>query len=273
MLGNQGGLFIGALKEEDKKFVTEVLREAHKAGYEYFIEPCAGALAMSYAAIDAGWEPDKIEASDVSYFSGAFARGVCGLTTEDMEIKAQGFSREELLDPATALYAQVYLRMSRKSGTEYFSDLQREINKLATPSVEFAFKIVTFTFMNHQMRELNELIKAVGSSDFVGVADIDQFKPFVEALSDTKKYEDVKAIGAAIAKMIQVTNDEITGRGLDRNSEWQPIAKLFGSGAVSREDGDIIENAIKKAIANKEIGQKEKYKLMVKLCEEYLERE
>lgn len=124
---NPSGLFIGALHPEDKKFVLELLRSAHAAGYERFIEPCAGALAMSYIAAEAGFDPKKIEASDVSFFSGAFGRGVMRTDTSDMCIEAEGFTPEELLDPATALYAQAYLRMTQKAGVEFYYEYLRDL--------------------------------------------------------------------------------------------------------------------------------------------------
>ena len=124
---NPSGLFIGALKPEDKKFILALLKNARKAGYERFVEPCAGALAMSYLAAEAGFDPTKIEASDVSYFSAAFGRGVMRTDTSDMGIEAEGFTAEELLDPATALYAQAYLRMTQKAGVEFYIEYLRDL--------------------------------------------------------------------------------------------------------------------------------------------------
>ena len=124
---NPSGLFIGALHPEDKKVILALLRNAREAGYNRFIEPCAGALAMSYVAAEAGFDPKNIEASDVSYFSGAFGRGVMRTDTSDMEISAEGFTSEELLDPATALYAQAYLRMVQKAGVEFYIEYLRDL--------------------------------------------------------------------------------------------------------------------------------------------------
>ena len=124
---NPSGLFIGALHPEDKKFLLTLLTNARIAGYERFIEPCAGALAMSYVAAEAGFDPKKMEASDVSFFSGAFGRGVMKTDTSDMGIVAEGFTAEELLDPATALYAQAYLRMTQKAGVEFYYEYLRDL--------------------------------------------------------------------------------------------------------------------------------------------------
>lgn len=127
MFNNTGCLFIGALKDSDKKFLKELLKNARKQGYERFIEPCAGALAMSFLAAESGFEASKMEASDVSYFSGVFGRAVEGRSLEDMQISAVGFTQEELKDPATALYAQLYLRTLSGAGKEYFMEIARDL--------------------------------------------------------------------------------------------------------------------------------------------------
>lgn len=125
--GGMGSLFIGALTTSDKEFLKTLLVNAKSKGYERFIEPCAGALAMSFLAAEAGFDPTKIEASDVSYFSGVFGRAVSEKPLDDMEIKADGFTEEELKDAATALYAQLYLRTASKAGREYFLELLKDM--------------------------------------------------------------------------------------------------------------------------------------------------
>lgn len=127
MQGSTGALFIGALKPSDKSFLKNLLQNALKNGYERFIEPCAGALAMSFLASESGFNPKNIEASDVSYFSGVLGRAVSGKSIEDMGIQAEGFTEEELKDPAVALYAQLYLRMVSKAGKEYFLELLKDL--------------------------------------------------------------------------------------------------------------------------------------------------
>lgn len=127
MLGNVGGLFVGTLFDSDKKFLKDLLVNARKSGYNRFIEPCSGALAMSFLAGECGFEPSKIEASDVSYFSGVIGRAVEGRPLDDMEIEAEGFTADELKDPAVALYAQLYLRKLKDSGVEYFREILKDI--------------------------------------------------------------------------------------------------------------------------------------------------
>ena len=126
-MGNVTALFVGALSTSDKSFLKTLLVNAKKEGYTRFVEPCAGALAMSFLAAESGFEPENIEASDVSYFSGVFGRAVSDKSIEDKGIKAAGFTEEELRDPATALYAQLYLRMVSRAGKDYFLEILRDL--------------------------------------------------------------------------------------------------------------------------------------------------
>lgn len=80
MMGATGALFVGALSTSDKEFLKTLLVNARAKGYNRFVEPCAGALAMSFLAAESGFEPASIEASDVSYFSGVM--GCCYLPSD-----------------------------------------------------------------------------------------------------------------------------------------------------------------------------------------------
>lgn len=127
MMGATGALFVGALSTSDKEFLKTLLVNARAKGYNRFVEPCAGALAMSFLAAESGFEPASIEASDVSYFSGVMGRAVSDRSIEDMCIKAEGFTEEELKDPAVALYAQLYLRTVSKAGKDYFLEIVKDL--------------------------------------------------------------------------------------------------------------------------------------------------
>ena len=143
-MGNSGGLFIGALKPQDKEFLKPLLVNAKVAGYNHFVEPCAGAMAMSFLAAECGYTPTEIDASDISFFSGAFARGVNGLTTQDMCVHAKGFDEESMQDPAFALYAQLYLRMTQKAGSDYYYQLLLDLKKRKDWHVESIRKQIDY---------------------------------------------------------------------------------------------------------------------------------
>lgn len=91
--------------------------------YTRFVEPCAGTFAMANLAVRNGFKPEQIETSDVSMMTSVLGYAITDQSLAPLEIHAQGFSDEELLDPATALYAQMYLRTSKSAGAEYFHNM------------------------------------------------------------------------------------------------------------------------------------------------------
>lgn len=128
MFMNPGDMFLGCLGGTEQKFLYSLFKTAREAGYTRFVEPCAGTFAMANLAVDTGYKPSQIETSDVSMMPTILGYAICGKPLDDLEIKAKGFSEEELLDPATALYAQLYLRTVKKAGTEYFHNLLADLS-------------------------------------------------------------------------------------------------------------------------------------------------
>ena len=117
----------GTLVASEQKFLKPLIENARKNGYTRFIEPCAGAFAMSHIAAQSGYKPSEIEASDVAMFTSIMGYAITGQSLEELEIRAHGFTDEELLDPAVALYAQLYLRTVRSAGKEYFYNIMRDL--------------------------------------------------------------------------------------------------------------------------------------------------
>ena len=58
-------------------------------------------------------------------------------------------------------------------------------------------------FLPHQVADLNSLLEATKrlSPDYVGVANIDAYKPFIEALAKYQGFADIKNVGAAVHAM------------------------------------------------------------------------
>lgn len=124
---NPGAFFLGTLVAQEQKFLKPLIENARKQGYTRFVEPCAGAFAMSHIAAQCGYKPSEIEASDVSMFTSIMGYAITGQSLEELEIRADGFTNEELLDPAVALYAQLYLRTVKNAGKEYFYGIMRDL--------------------------------------------------------------------------------------------------------------------------------------------------
>lgn len=124
---NPGAFFLGTLVAQEQKFLKPLIENARKNGYTRFVEPCAGAFAMSHIAAQSGYKHSEIEASDVAMFTSIMGYAITGQSLEELEIHAHGFSDEELLDPAVALYAQLYLRTTKHAGQQYFYNILRDL--------------------------------------------------------------------------------------------------------------------------------------------------
>ena len=131
-----GAMFLGCLNGVEQKFLIELIKTARRSGYTRFVEPCAGTFAMANLAIQSGFKPEQIEPSDVNMMTSVMGYAITGQSLEPLQIHAQGFSDEELLDPAVALYAQIYLRTSKSAGNEYFHNILRDLHDRREEHIE-----------------------------------------------------------------------------------------------------------------------------------------
>ncbi len=127
MFNNPGAFFLGTLVPSEQKFLKVLLGNAKKNGYTRFVEPCAGAFAMSHLAVQVGYKPSQIETSDVSMFTTILGYAITGQSLEPLELKAEGFTDEEMLDPAIALYSWVYLKAVIQANKEYFYNIMMDL--------------------------------------------------------------------------------------------------------------------------------------------------
>ncbi len=131
-----GAMFLGCLNGVEQQFLIELIKTARQSGYTRFVEPCAGTFAMANLAIQSGFKPEQIETSDVNMMTSVMGYAITGQSLEPLEIHAQGFTDEELLDPAVALYAQIFLRTSKSAGNEYFHNILRDLKVRREEHVE-----------------------------------------------------------------------------------------------------------------------------------------
>lgn len=133
---NPGEMFLGCLNGVEQKFLIKLIKTAVKSGYTRFVEPCAGTFAMANLAVRAGFRPEQIETSDVSMMTSVMGYAITGQSLEALGIHAQGFNDEELLDPATALFAQIYLRTVKSAGNEYFHNMLVDLRERKQEHIE-----------------------------------------------------------------------------------------------------------------------------------------
>lgn len=124
-----GAFFLGTLVPSEQKFIKIILENALKAGYNKVVEPCAGAFAMSHLAVQAGFKPEQIEASDVTMFSSIMGYAIMQKPLDDLEITAKGFTKEEMSDYSKALYALLYLKTMKTAGSDFFYAMLKDMEE------------------------------------------------------------------------------------------------------------------------------------------------
>lgn len=78
------------------------------------------------------------------------------------------------------------------------------------PQLSFDWRIVNFTFLPHQLENLETLAKAVDSkADMVGVASIEQYDEFCKVLSKFGRTKNVTSISTSLALLIEIALKEI----------------------------------------------------------------
>ena len=158
------------------------------------------------------------------------------------------------------------------AGKDILAEPEAELEKYLSPTVEFDWKNLTFTFLPHQIADLQKLIDALESTkpDFLGVADIEQYKPFMETLAKYQQFANVKNTGAAIHAMIKCTEQMFDDIGYAEDSEWVQLTGIFGSSAVPAESAEIIQEAVKKMVEEGVVGPKNKWQAIEYLAADYL---
>lgn len=127
IFASPGSLFIGQVHSDQQKFIKQIMINAKAQGFTRIVEPCAGSFAMSNLAVQAGFKPEQIEASDVTLYSSVFGYAIMGKPLDDLEIHIEGFSNEECKDPATVLYAMLYHRLRKSAGNDYGYSMLRDM--------------------------------------------------------------------------------------------------------------------------------------------------
>ena len=103
------------------------------------------------------------------------------------------------------------------------------------------------------------------------MAGLEQFKPFVEALEKTQKFEDVKAVGTAVHFMTKAALESLGEHAEgEEDMEYVHLAKIFGGSAIPKEYADVMQEAVKLMEKNGEISGKKKWEAIAAWAANYL---
>lgn len=183
-----------------------------------------------------------------------------------------GFDDQSTLKELAKMIEDVDDMIESYAGKDILAEPEAELEKYLSPTIEFDWKNITFTFLPHQIKDMTKLIDALDTTkpDFLGVADIEQHKPFLETLSKYQQFSNVKNTGAAIHAMIKGTEQMFEDIGYSGNGEWEQLTSIFGSSAVPAEAAGVIKEAVKKMVDDGVIGQKNQWQAIEYLAADYL---
>jgi hypothetical protein len=144
-----------------------------------------------------------------------------------------GFDDKSVLKEIAALIDDVDDMIESYIGKDILGEPEGTLDKLISPMLDYDWQDMQFIFLPHQVKDLELLVSNVeGNKDFIGAAHIDQFEGLLSTLSKYQKFSDIKNVGAAIHKMIEITNEVMDNAGFDENDEWVPLSKIFGNAAI-----------------------------------------
>lgn len=183
-----------------------------------------------------------------------------------------GFDDNDVLKEIAKMISDVDDMLESYIGKDILEEPMAEIDKLLSPTVSFDWKNVVFAFLPHQINDLEKLVKAIETQkpEFIGAANIEQYKEFMETLSKFQGFSNIKNVGAAIHAMIKQTGSMLEDVGYSEDKEWVQLTEIFGGSAIPKESADVIKDAVKKMASEGIIGAKNKWQFIEYLAADYL---
>ena len=164
----------------------------------------------------------------------------------------EGTDDEDMLRRIADIITDVDDMLESAIDKEYFDAVQEKARQMPVPQVDFDWKTVQLTFLDHQVCDLNRLCEKAAKADVELAVPMELFEPFVEALQATKKYGDVKNAGAAVWLM---TRAALSQFGEDDGRAYTPIMKLFGRAAIPTTTYEGVKSIIDRKMKAGEISQ------------------
>lgn len=183
-----------------------------------------------------------------------------------------GFDDDSTLREIVKMITDVDDMIESFIGKDIMEEPLSEYDKMLSPAVSFDFKNITFSFLPHQVKDMEILIKNLGitSPEIIGIAAYEQCQKFVETLAKYQKFTDIRNVGAAVHSMVQTVNEKMNDIGFDETEDWTYLSKIFGSNAVPGESAMVIHQAIKKAEKEGVVTSKNRWQLVEYLCADYI---
>ena len=183
-----------------------------------------------------------------------------------------GYDDQSTLREIAKMIDDVDDMMESYIGKDVLGEPMAELERLIAPKVEYDWRNVTFTFLPHQINDLDKLVSVIQSTspDVIGVSPIEEHKPFMEAIAKFQSFANVKNTGAAIHAMVRATEQMFEDLHFDDSTEWTQLTSIFGSPAIPAEAAAVITEALKKMEEGGEIGKKNRWQALEYWAASYL---
>jgi hypothetical protein len=107
---------------------------------------------------------------------------------------------------------------------------------LLYPKVSFEWESVALSFLPHQFERFKELVAALdGPQALLGVADRDQFDPFIAALRGFSRVKNVVSIGTTVALLTEIALREVQAAGGAAAADTPPDQRADPSQAAAAD--------------------------------------
>ena len=150
------------------------------------------------------------------------------------------------------------------------------LEPLLVPHLDIDWKIVPFTFLPHQLDNLTAIIDAIPPSDAVMVADMSQFKPFLDAATKFSRLKNIRNASTAIA----VISEELARQNglLEAEEEaatrlddgWVTLSDITGTTVIPSEAADVLRKAIDTIAAKGDIGARNRWQALEYMAADFL---
>ena len=93
---------------------------------------------------------------------------------------------------------------------EMLNSIKAESQTIDIPQLSFDWRVINFSFLPTQLRDFETLVKAMDSkTEMVGVADIEQYQAFCDALNKYGRTVNVTSISTVVSLLTEIALKEI----------------------------------------------------------------
>jgi hypothetical protein len=127
-----GLLFVGSSSPGELAYAGAVLRKLHAAGsYDLYIEPCVGGYNQARSALEAGFQPNQMETSDVTLYSSVLGYLLSKQSIAELDVRIDGepvpMEGEPLEQAARILVAHLIARVEARPQVDYWQELLHDL--------------------------------------------------------------------------------------------------------------------------------------------------